>query len=181
LGEGEERGTVATATEKLAQDLRADPKCLQTLIKELGEFLSTVADGGVCKIHLMAGSSGILDAGALKAGRSPSVWISSPGSRSGLIQGVLFGVLFLLSKGEGAMLRRCARDVCRRVFLAKRPKQIFCDRPCASAAAFERYKQERGDEAYRTEHRKTARLSWRTKQEKQGRKVRPRIKDRKGA
>jgi hypothetical protein len=175
-----EAGTLATAAENLAQDLRRDPKCLEKLIKQLREFLSTVAGGGVCTIQIMPGSKAVLHAGALKAGRSPSAWMNSPASRNGLIQAVLFGAFFLLSKGEGAMLRRCQREACKRVFLAKRPKQIFCDRPCASAAAFERYKDNLGADKYRAQHRKTARHSWRKTQKKQGRVVKQRIIDHEG-
>jgi hypothetical protein len=85
--------------------------------------------------------------------------------------------MFLLTQPEGAMVRRCAREKCQRVFLASRPKQVFCGRPCASISAFERYKEGMGEEAYRAKHRKTARASWQWKQRKLGRSFKPRIKD----
>ncbi len=71
---------------------------------------------------------------------------------------------------------RSGQEKCRRIFLATRPKQIFCGRRCANAATFERYKRERGD-VYRAEHRKTARASWRLKQRKLGREFKQKVKD----
>jgi hypothetical protein len=88
---------------------------------------------------------------------------SSPSSPpSAADQAIVLAAMLMLSSHEGAMVRRCARADCpgQRIFLAARPKQVFCSRSCASNAVFERYKQRQieklGEEAYKAKHAASA-------------------------
>ena len=58
------------------------------------------------------------------------------------------------------MVRRCEREPCKRVFQAARPKQRFCSHKCASAAAFENYKRQIGEEAYKARHLEAVKKSY---------------------
>jgi hypothetical protein len=165
--------------DSLAQWLRSRPDRFLRSIESLRKLLDAVAGRGQFQWELAKGTKVTLDAKALKAGDVVRRFTFS--SAGAFEQAMILGAMLALASEEGPMVRRCARESCQRIFLAGRPKQIFCGRPCASAAAFERYKHERGEEAFRTEHRKTARASWRLKQRRLGRTVKPRIRDRRGA
>jgi hypothetical protein len=146
-------------------------------IESIRKLLGEVADTGRFSLELAKGTKVTLDAEALKASDVVRR-LTFSSSADAFEQVVILAAMLALANEEGAMVRRCARESCRRIFLAARPKQVFCGRPCASAAAFERYKRWEG---FKAEHRKTARESWRLKQRKLGRTVKPRIKDRRGA
>jgi hypothetical protein len=159
---------------RLASDIRADPaKHLQSIIRALSALLGAAVDGKTFE-WVVQPKTKLLFRGSRNAQKAI---LFTPEGPHSLEQSVIFGAVQCLDGEEGRMVRRCRREVCRRIFLARRPKQIFCTRQCASAAAFERYKRERGEEVYRAEHRRTARASWRTKQRRLGRSVTPRIKD----
>jgi hypothetical protein len=157
--------------QRLAQRLRDTPGSLETLIKELCKITAAVADGGNYALEFQPGSKLMLDGHAVKANEwaeRQKLW--SPPSDEGLIQAVVFGAIFLFSTDEAAMVRRCVREKCKRVFLAIRPKQRFCSKPCASATAFERYKTEKGEDVYKAEHRKVAKLWYRRNRKRLGRR-----------
>jgi hypothetical protein len=157
-------GVLVADPYRLAQDFRADPQTLERIIEELRQLFDAVADGRAYELRVLPGSSVVFDAGALKAGKPPYIWHREQTGRDGMVQAAVWSAIGTLDHSEeGAMVRRCQREACRRVFLATRPKQVFCGRPCASAAVFERYKQKLGEEGYRAKHRETARLSSRRK------------------
>jgi hypothetical protein len=145
-------------SEQLAQRFRAEPDALNQLIEGLRKLFDAVADGQRYQIRFLPGAGFILDASALHAGREGIAVFETPEDRAGFIQGVLLGTAFYVTWSSGeALVRRCAREACRRVFLATRPKQIFCTRRCASAAVFERYKEKLGKEEYRSKRKEVAR------------------------
>jgi hypothetical protein len=170
-------GDLRRDVEQMAQAVRANSQLLRPTIELVGKLLATTADGGSFEWPLVRGTSLVFDRASKPAWR---MTMQTPRGASDLEQSVTFSAMLLLSNTEGEMVRRCARQACKRIFLAVRPKQVFCGRRCASAAAFERYKQERGQDAFKAEHRTAARVSWRRKQRKLGRTVKPRIKDDKG-
>ena len=143
---------LAQESEWLAQRFRAEPDALKELIEELRKFFDAVADGGRCEIRFMSGSAFVLKAAAPEAPRQRPFSFETPAGRDGFIQSVVLGAALYVAWSPEAMVRRCAREACRRVFLATRPKQIFCSRRCASAAVFERYKKKLGEEEYRARH-----------------------------
>jgi hypothetical protein len=161
--------------ESIAFRLRTHPEQLQAAIKSTRALLAAVADGKQFEWEFEQGSTAVLDAAALKAGdparRFVYLW-----PHGFLKQTVVVGAMLALNSEEGAMVRRCARSICGRLFLAARPKQVYCGRQCASAAAFERYKRNLGHEAYRAKHGETALASWRLKQRKLGRTPKQRSK-----
>lgn len=163
-GYGGKSGTLAQEAAKLTEEFRADIEGLATLIKDLNEFLTAFAEGCELGISLVPGSKLVF---AERAPNSARWWINSPGTRHGLIQSVLSAAGFVLIAlgDEASMVRRCARETCRRVFLAKRPKQIFHDHRCAAAVSFDRYREKLeetlGQEGYRAKRSKTATASQR--------------------
>jgi hypothetical protein len=181
--------------EDVAAIFRTNPELLGTLIENLRHLLTTVADGGTYRFDFVPGAGVIFDAGlaverdaeTLKIrGKLPTnslyyahkrqppvIWLQCLWTNGeGFQQMALYRAMMLLSESEeGAMVRRCVREGCRRVFLAARPKQIFCRRQCANAAVFERYKQKLGAEVYRVKHAETARL-WKAKKSARRRLVR---------
>jgi hypothetical protein len=114
--------------------------------------------------------------GSGKSALGERLAILSPPDFDGFTQAITFRAAQFLDSPEGHMVRRCAREACKRIFLATRPKQIFCARPCASAEAFERYKHDLGRDEYSKRHNKSAREAYRHKQRLLGRKVNLRIK-----
>jgi hypothetical protein len=72
----------------------------------------------------------------------------------------LFNAMQLLNSEQGMMIRRCTREGCNRIFLAERPKQIYCSRRCASASTLAAYRQEIGEEEFKARHRASALKSW---------------------
>ena len=149
----------------LAAWLRTNPTQLEAAISALRKLLAAVADAGQFEWTFAQGSKVRLSGVALKA-YGQGLAFSSPSSPpSAADQAIVLAAMLTLSSHEGAMVRRCARADCpgRRVFLATRPKQIFCSRSCASNAVFERYKQrqikELGEEEYRAKHARSASAS----------------------
>ena len=145
----------AKRIEATAFIIRGAPDRFQDVIASLRKLLSAIADGKEFLWEL-GEKSLILDAGALKSGdpTNPSIYFWPI---TILEQSVIIGAMLELASAEGAMVRRCSRHVCGRVFLAARPKQVFCTRQCASAAVFERYKENLGEEEYRAKHREVMR------------------------
>lgn len=143
----------------LGDALRAEPERLRLVINAVKSLLAHAADGGRFELPLLPGTKAV--ANFTRAGRRTHFLWSPKGNRyeEGLRQAVIYGALNLLDTEESGMVRRCARKPCGRVFLAARPKQIFCGRRCVNAVVFERYKQKLGAEAYRAKHRETARHS----------------------
>jgi hypothetical protein len=68
----------------------------------------------------------------------------------------VFNAMRHLDSEEGAMVRRCRREACRKIFLAALSKQIFCTRKCQSTTAFARHKKKPG---YVEKHRTSAKKS----------------------
>lgn len=143
---------LAQESERLAQNFRAEPDALKELIEELRKFFDAVADGGDCTIVFGRGSKFVLKAAAPETPRERTFSFETPPTRDGFIQSVVFGAALYVCWSPEAMVRRCERGSCQRIFLATRPKQIFCSRRCASAAVFERYKKKLGEENYRARH-----------------------------
>jgi hypothetical protein len=171
------RGDLKEEVERMTLAARANPQLLRRPIELLGTLLAAMADGGSFEWPLVPRTTLVFDRASTPACR---MTMRTPRGARELEQSVLFAAMLLLSNTEGEMVRRCARETCKRIFLAARPKQIFCGRRCASAAAFKRYQQELGQDAFKAKHRRAARVSWRRKQRKLGRTVKPRIKDDKG-
>jgi hypothetical protein len=154
-------GAPAQGAEHFAQLFRANPKSLETLLTELRRLLDAVADGGTYELAIEPDSKIVLDAGALKAGDlKRGSTMHHPSNEKGMVQCVLFAAQRLLSNDEAAMVRRCDREPCKRVFQAARPKQRFCSHQCASAASFENHKRQIGEEAYRVKHREAVKRSY---------------------
>ncbi len=153
----EEPFSLAHESERLADSLRADPRALETLIDLLRRFFDVIADGLRFEMKL-DGAILVIDAQAIKAGLSQRGGFDTPSTRDGFVQSVVLGTaLYCLYSDEAALIRRCKRESCQKVFFATRPKQIFCTRKCASAATFERYKQTLGEEGYREKRREVMR------------------------
>lgn len=165
--------------DRLTESLRRRPDLLRPIIDSARDLLAAAADGGRFEWNLDPGSKLIFDGAKDAASNQRLVLSNAKEPPLGLEQAVAVRAMQYLGTEAGGTVRRCARSLsCRRIFLATRPKQLFCTRRCASAAAFERYKAGLGEEDYRASHRKTARASWRRlKQRRLGRKVTPRIKD----
>jgi hypothetical protein len=161
---------------RLADSVRSNAMLLEPLPALVGKLLTAAADKQHFEWKLQPGTKAIFE-GTVEATSPGRMILFTPEGPRDFQQAVVMTAMQFLNRDGGDMVRRCARQACKRIFLASRPKQIFCDRPCASAAAFDRYKLDRGEETYRAEHRKTARTSWRIRQRKQGHTVKPRIKD----
>jgi hypothetical protein len=149
------QGDLRETVLRRADAIRADPRPLKTTIKRVRDLLSALADGERFKWEFRRGSAVVLDGAAFKVDkdRGGVVLISPPGA---LDQAVVSHVMFILREARevAAMVRRCKRESCRRLFVAARPRQVFCDRKCASAAAFERYMR---SEKYAEAHRRASR------------------------
>jgi hypothetical protein len=162
----------------LADLIKADPKrTLDPLIAQIKSLLEAAADGKDATLELPAGAKILFNAALLKeveqqTGRpAPLVWRMIPpfwmfslgvpddASLSSRFAVFVFNAMRQLDSEEGSMVRRCRRDLCRKLFLATRPKQIFCTRKCAGAVAFDRYKENLGKENYEAKHRQSAKES----------------------
>jgi hypothetical protein len=158
----------------LTDAIREKPERLGQVIEWLRLLLSKAADGGRFELPLLPGTKAVSHFSG-GSQRTHFLWSPRDDSYEGLRQAVTYGALQLLStQEEGAMVRRCARKTCELIFLAGRPKQVFCSRRCASAAVFERYKQKLGEDAYRAKHRQAARHSEKVRKQKE------RIRQRRG-
>ncbi len=165
----------------LADRIAANPKrALDPLITNIRSLLDAAADGKVVTFSIPPRSQLCFDAQPQRVteqtlkyspnwrtdrtnhlARTAGCGLSLPRGSSLPTQLAVFTfhAMRALDSEEGAMVRRCRRESCRKIFLAERPKQIFCTRKCAGAAAFERYKQNLGEEAYQAQHRARAKLS----------------------
>jgi hypothetical protein len=165
----------------LADAIRAKPERLGRAIDGVRSLLKSVTEGNEVKLEFLPGTAMVI---RISPEGTRDSFLYSPIRRSyeGLRQTLMFKTMRLLDTEEGQLVRQCARKDCRgphgerRLFLASRPKQVFCGRRCANAATFERYRRRVDDEAYRAQHREAARKSWRRKQGLLGRKIEPRIK-----
>jgi hypothetical protein len=142
--------------DRLVEALRKKPSLLHPALQAARELLAAAASGGLFEWIVHPRTKFVFD-GASKAASTPRTTISHPrvGLRA-LQQAVVWRLGWALDSVEGEMVRMCSRDGCSRVFLAARPKQIYCTRRCASAAVFERYKQKLGVEEYRRIHAEAA-------------------------
>jgi hypothetical protein len=156
--QGDLRNTVL----RLADAIRADPRPLKATIEKVRALLSALADGERFEWEFRRGSAVVLDGAAFKADkdRGGVVLLSPSGA---LDQAVVAHVMCTFGeiREVAAMVRRCKRERClskvsgrNRLFVATRPRQIFCSRQCGSADAFERYKR---SEKYAEAHRKASR------------------------
>jgi len=142
--------------DRLVESIKANPSLLRPALQAARELLAAAAVGGLFEWIVQPHTKLIFD-GRSKAADTPRSTVFHPrkGLRA-LQQAVVWRLCWALDGAEGEMVRKCARDGCSRVFLAVRPKQIYCTRRCASAAVFERYKQKLGVEEYRRRHAETA-------------------------
>ncbi len=163
----------------LADQIETHPKrTLDPLIAKIRTLLDAAADGRNISVTLPAGSKLCFSASyqrqmeqefleyspqlvhRLLPGHSIfTLGIPSGSPLSAQLAVFIFHAMLQLDSEEGSMVRRCQRESCHRVFLAGRPKQIFCTRKCAGAVAFERYKQKFGEERYQARHRESAKES----------------------
>jgi hypothetical protein len=167
------------ASERFAKQIQKDPHgTLGLLLEETKKLLAATADRDSYDVPIPTGS--VLEFNAkfmdrLQAiersfGQKISPALSArvfnlrvPQSHPDRLTAVfLFHAMEQLNSEQGMMIRRCARTGCRRIFLAERPKQIYCSRRCASAATVEAYKQKIGEEKFKERHRAAARKNWRS-------------------
>jgi hypothetical protein len=160
--------------ERFTRTVRSRPDLLSPAIASVTKLLVAAADDGKFRFKMHPDTELVFDG----AGNSDAqrLTLLSPANPEGLVQAITVRAAQYLSSAEGKMIRRCAREACKRIFLAARPKQIFCGRPCASAVAFVRYKHDLGSDEYSKRHNKSAREAYRHKQRLLGRKVKPRIR-----
>jgi hypothetical protein len=163
--------------QSLVGAIRATPERLTAVVEVLRVVLAKAADGGDFSLPLTPDSAIRAHFGNGEQ-RHIFLWSRTGDRYEGLRQAVAYSAMTLLNTNEGRMVRRCARQPqCQRIFLATRPKQVFCGRPCASAAAFENYRSRMGEGTYRVKHRESALKSWRRKQLRTKRRAKLGIKD----
>ena len=171
----------------LAARFRTNPsRWLGPLTTKLKDLLVAVADGQRIKLPTAAASHMVFDGHALKrfeplgfegglgwrmgAGSLLTFRLSAPlVSPHSLAVCFLFNAMRQLDSEQGIMVRRCQYERCRELFLANRPKQVYCGRSCVNALNFERHKN-KDPQAYRTRHRDSARKSWNSAGARQKRK-----------
>ena len=162
----------------LVKQVTAHPKrTLGPLIVGVKKLLDAVADSQTFQLPVPAASHIVLDGGALKSFESqgfegPLAWRmgagtlftfrlnAAPTTPKALAAVFLFSAMRQLDSEQGVMVRRCRRESCRRVFLASRPKQVYCTRQCTLADNFKRYVDREGADNYREYHREVARKSY---------------------
>jgi hypothetical protein len=154
-------GDPAREIQRRATEIRADTALLHRCIETNRKLLAAVADKTRFDWALLPGSKFILDA-TRNVGSIGHWGHFTPMGSQALEQTVVLQAMHLLSDEEGRLVRRCRRLSCGRIFLATRPKQIFCSRKCASASSFENYKRQIGEEEYKAKHRVSALQSWRS-------------------
>jgi hypothetical protein len=151
-----------TEADRLVETIRMKPSLLDPAVQVAREILAAAAGGGKFEWKVESGTKILFD-GASKAESAPRTTIFMHGGPHKLEQAVVFGLTRVLDSAEGEMVRECSREGCSRVFLAARPKQIYCSRRCASAAVFERFKKQTvqriGEEAYKQKRAETVRKS----------------------
>jgi len=165
LGGTENRERAAAKARELAESIRVKPERLQRVIDEVKLILKSAAERGRYDLTFLPKTQMFA---VFSADSGRTLFLHSPWDEDylGLRQAIVYGALVVLGTEEGRMVRRCVRKVCGRIFLANRPKQVYCTRRCVNASNFERFKQEIGIEAYRKKHAETVRKSYRWKHRK---------------
>ena len=162
--------------------LAARPRqTLGPLIRETRKLLAAVADGERYRLAMPRGAGVALSADALKllddregyqgafgyriasAGRATNpftlaVVVPKRQIWTSLAAVFIFNAMRALDSETGVMVRRCRREGCREIFLANRPKQIFCGILCAQNVASARYRREHPEQ--RARHAAAARKSY---------------------
>ncbi len=145
----------------IADQIKARPiRTLGPLVTNIKRLLAAMAGGGDVDLPLPAGCALRFDASYQKLIEGTRVWshvspssahrmqppflmvsLKVPGgaSLSTRLAVFVFHAMQALDSEEGAMVRRCRREACRRIFLAARPTKTFCGRQCANAVSFERH------------------------------------------
>jgi hypothetical protein len=182
-------GVALIDTTALASEIRLHPKrTLGKLIEDTKRLLAARADGGEFRLRLpkqgeLKFNAGVtrqtekaLDVPAPTAYRHSSLVpmvltldVPQGASLAAQLEVFIFNAMRDLDSEEGAMVRRCQREACHRIFQANRPKQMFCTRKCQNAVTFGRHSQKPG---YVEKHRKAARESARQRREKERKRVR---------
>jgi len=165
----------------LAAHLREEPQhWLKPIIDKVRKLLDAAADGQVMELPISTGSRLIFDGSALKLPESAGIvgnvaWRISAGSLftfrlrthhikpHALAAVFMFSAMRALDSEHGVMVRRCKQ--CARVFLAGRPKQVYCSRRCTQAANFKAHVEREGVEEYKEYHREVARKSYHNRKE----------------
>jgi len=163
----------------MVERITPNPKrTLAPLIAGVKELLDAVVDGQPMTLPIPSGSRLAFNGNALRLiereGFPGSLaWRMGAGSDLTFTLAVkrprlrdqwtvfLFNAMRQLDSEQGIMVRRCQREACRKIFLAARPKQIFCERKCAGAVALAHHIA-KDPEAYKAKHRKSARQSWKS-------------------
>src|SRR5215469_2462377 len=109
------------------EELRAKDGLLQPLVDATRKLLAAAADKRRFEWNLLPGSKFIFDGARSPESFGRGLHYTPPGQHD-VEQVLILGGIALLAGEEGAMVRRCARNQCERIFLANRPKQIFCQR-----------------------------------------------------
>jgi hypothetical protein len=154
-------GDPAREIQRRATEIGADSALLQRCIETIRKLVAAVANKTRFDWTLLPGTKVILDV-ARNVGSVGRWGHFTPSGPQAIEQAVVTGGMWLLSSEEGELVRRCRRASCGRIFLATRPKQVFCSRKCASASSFESYKRQVGEEEYKAKHRVSALQSWRS-------------------
>jgi hypothetical protein len=164
------------------------------IVREVRALLAAVADGREYQIRIPREAWLAFDGKSSKLLENvgfpgPQAWRANAGETGGLFAlavpadkmwsslapSFIFNAMRALDSEQGVMVRRCRRQACRKVFVAARPKQIYCSRPCNSAVAAETHREKVGSAKHRKEHAEQARKSY---YQTRGREVPNRIFDR---
>jgi hypothetical protein len=161
-----------TATRNLADAVWAKAETFAPLVSELRLVLAAAAEGGHYELPIPSDSNMVAE--FAPSARQTFLRTSDDGDENdlGLRRAIIFGAMRLLNTEEGLMVRLCDRQPCRRIFLKTRPKQIFCSRRCASAAAGVRFLVKYGEEGARLKHRESAKHSARLRRLRRKRQAR---------
>lgn len=162
---------------------------LEPLIAKIRELLDAAADGDALVIPLRAAFDLVFDASGLKSLESQGLpaavahRVQQPAQFTFRLtakpQGTLdlrhhwitflFNSMRSLDSEEGAMIRRCLRERCKRVFLASRVSQVYCTRSCTMAENFRQYREREiareGIETYRQERNRVSSKSYANRKE----------------
>lgn len=169
----------------LAARIREEPeRWLSPLIGKVKLLLDAVADGETFQAPIPTGSHLVFDGSALKVseplgfagglawrigGSGASLFtcrLSTATVKPHALAAVfLFTAIRQLDSEQGVMVRRCAREICRRVFLATRNKQRYCTRKCSMAVSLKRHVERQGIENYRVYHAEVAKKSYHNRKE----------------
>ena len=147
----------------ITAQIRDEPEVLRPLITKTKELLSAAADGKAITFavpknaqlrfdgrwHAVADPRDYGDMLFRRVDEARASFVFALDIPDGSLQDqwavFLFNAMRQLDSVEGLMVRRCAREGCDRIFLAKRPKQVACGPYCRSAITWARFKEKNPD------------------------------------